>query len=95
MVYRDQMLSAVLDPHNGTLHIPSGKRDQEILGIKLAARSEPTADIVLDQVDRCFREAHHLCDGAAIEERHLCGPHDREAPRRGIPFGKQFTRFQR
>ena len=48
MVYRDQMLSAVLDPHNGTPDIPSGKRDQKILRIELTARTEPTADVVLD-----------------------------------------------
>jgi len=71
------MLSAVLDPDNRTRHIPGSKRDQEILGIKLAARPETAADIVLDQIDRGFRKAHHLCDRAAVEERHLCSPHDR------------------
>jgi len=71
------MLAPILDPHHGTPGIPSGKRDQEILGIELAARSEPTANVVFDQVDRGFREAHHLSNGAAVEERHLCRAHDR------------------
>jgi hypothetical protein len=77
MVYRGQMLSAVLDLHNGTPDIPRGKRDQKILGVELATRSEPATDIVLNQVDRSFRKTHHLGDGAAVEERHLCSPFDR------------------
>ena len=77
MVYRGQMLPAVLDPHNGTPDIPRRKRDQKILGIELATRSEPAADVVLDQIDRSFRKAHHVRDGAAVEERHLCSPFDR------------------
>ena len=51
VVHRDQVLAPVLEPADRASDMPGGKRDQEVLGIELAAGAEAAADIVLDQVD--------------------------------------------
>jgi hypothetical protein len=51
MVHRGQVLAPVLDPADRAADMPGGKRDQEILGIELAAGAEAAADIVFDQID--------------------------------------------
>ena len=71
MVHRGQVLAPVLDPANRAADMPCRKRDQKILGIELAARTETAADIALDQVHTSGRQPEHRRRGVAIEERHL------------------------
>ena len=69
MVGGEQMLAAVLDPFDRAAGEPRRERDQEILGVELAARAEAAADIVLHHADGAFREAHQLRQHAPIGER--------------------------
>ena len=68
---RHEMLAPVLDPFHRTAELARRERDQKILRIELAARAEAAADVVLDVVDRLFRQPHHRRHGAAVEERQL------------------------
>ena len=80
MVHRHQILAPVLDPFHRPLDVARRERDQEILGIELAARAEAAADVVLDHVDLLFRQADLRRQDAAVEERHLGRAIDRELP---------------
>ena len=48
-----------------------GERNEEVLGVELAARAEAAADVVLHHVDGVFGKADLLCQDAPVEERHL------------------------
>ena len=65
------MLAPVLDPFHGAADQTGGERDEEILGIELAAIAEAAADIVLDQGDGVFAETDLPRQDAAVEERDL------------------------
>ena len=74
MVCGNQMLAPVLDPFHRPAGKTRGKRDQKILGVEFAPDAKPTADIVLDHVDRVLGQTHLARQDAAIEKRHLAGP---------------------
>src|SRR6516162_5108787 len=59
MVHRGQMLAPVLEPADRTTDMPCGERDQEVLGIELAAGAKAAANIVLGQVDVARRQVQH------------------------------------
>ncbi len=54
MVHAHEVLAAVLRPLHGPAGVARRERDEEILGIELAARAEAAADIVLHDLDRAF-----------------------------------------
>ena len=71
------------------------ERDQEILGIELAAHAEAAADIELDHVDGGLGDAQHGRQRAAVEEQDLGRAEHREPAFRRVPFGDQAARLQR
>ena len=78
VVHRHQVFAAVLDPFHRALDVARRERDQEILGIELAARAVAAADVVLDHLDLLDRQADLRRQDAAVEERHLGRAVDRE-----------------
>src|SRR5215472_8254266 len=50
MVSGEEMLAAILDPPYRPPQMARGERDQEIFGVKLAARTKTATDIGLDEV---------------------------------------------
>ena len=95
VVHRDQVLAPVLDPAHRAADMPRGERDQEILGIELAARAEAAADIVLDQIDMrpaagpaSPRGCRRLKNGTLAAPRRSCSPaaasHSASTPRGSI-----------
>ena len=92
MVDRHQMLAAVLGPFHRPADMTRGERNEEILRIKLAARAEAAADVVLHHVDGVFGEAHLLGQDAAVEEQHLGGARDREPCRAPRPIRRAAPR---
>ncbi len=81
MVHRHQVLAPVLGPLDRTADVARRERNQEILGIELAARTEAAADVVLDHLDGVFGKPDLLGEDAPVEERHLGGARDREPAR--------------
>ena len=76
--------------------MPRRERDQEILGIELAARAEAAADVVLDQVDRvsaaaraCAAKVRRLKNGT------LAAPSTVIRRLRRVPFGEHAARLHR
>ena len=51
VVHRRQMLAPVLEPADRAADMPRSERDQEVLGIELAAGAKAAPGIILDQVD--------------------------------------------
>ena len=90
---RHEMLAAVLDPFHRPAEFAGREGDQEILRIELAARAKAAADVVLDIVDRLFRQIHHRRHGAAVEERQLGRARHAEPSGRGVPFRQQAARL--
>ena len=64
-----EMLPPVLDPLHRMASEAGGKRDEIILGIKLAARAEAAPNIVLNHPDRALRQPHLLREHTAIDKR--------------------------
>ena len=95
VIHRDQVLAPVLEPADGASDMPGRERDQEVLGIELAAGAEAAADIVLDQVDMLRRQPEHRRQCVAIEERHLCRAEYRHPPLGRIPLREYPARFHR
>ncbi len=89
------MLAAILDPAHRPAEAARCERNEEVLGIKLAAYAEPTSDIALDHADRFLRQTHLLGEDAPVVERHLGGTMDGEVPLLLIPFGQKSARFHR
>ena len=56
------MLAPVLQPADRAANMPRRERNQEILGIELAAGAKAAANIVLDQVDLGRRQAVELIE---------------------------------
>src|SRR5215831_12087047 len=76
------LLAVFLSIHVGVLMDRLGTRRVALFFVWTAMAMAPVFPLL-----PWFRKAHHLCEGAAVEERHLCRPLDRQAPRRGVPFG--------
>ena len=93
MVHGHEMLAPVFRPFHRTSAVARRERDEKILRIEFAARSEPAADVVLDQLDRAFGQGHLPGERAAVEEQHLGGAGERELPARGVPFRQQPARL--
>ncbi len=92
MVGRNQMLTPVLDPFDGTTDQAGGEGDQKIFRIELAAHAKAATHIVLNKADQAFHDSHLLGEDAAVGERHLGGTVDREPfP---VPFGDETARLQ-
>ena len=62
------------------------ERDEEILGIKLAAHTEAAADIELDHVDGLLGKAQHGREHATVEEQNLGGAENDELLLRQHPI---------
>ena len=90
---RHQVLAAVLGPFDRAAGAARGKRYEEIFGIKLAARAEAAADIVLDEIDLVFGKTELLGQHAAVEERDLGGAVQHEPAFALVPFGEQAARL--
>ena len=56
VIGRDEMLAPVLDPFHRPADRLRRERDQEILGIELAAHAKAAADVALDHGDGVFRQ---------------------------------------
>ena len=95
VVRRDQMLAAVLDPFHRAVELLRRERNQEILGIELAAHAEAAADVGFDHGDGVFRQAHLLRQDAAVVEHHLGQAANGEVAVRRVPFGQQPARLHR
>ena len=76
LVRRLEVLRAVLDPAHRPAEMHGGERHQEVLGIELAARAEPSPDRRLDEVDGTLGQAAQLRQDAPVGVGHLGGtPH--------------------
>ena len=60
------MLAPVLEPADRAADIPRRERDQEVLGIELAASTKAAAHIVFDQIDLGRRQAQDRRQGIAV-----------------------------
>ncbi len=95
VVGRDEMLAAVLDPLDRPTHLHCRERDEEILGIELAAHAERAADIAFDHLDGINFQANRGSKHTAVRERHFRSAIDSQFPVVGIPLGKEAARLQR
>ena len=95
VVRGDQVLAAVLDPFHRAAELARRERDQEILGIELAAHAEAAADVGLDHGDGVLRQPHLLRQDAAVGEDHLGHAGDGEMAFGRVPFGEQAARLHR
>jgi hypothetical protein len=95
VVGRHQVLAAILDPFHRPADVAGRERNQEILGIELAAHPEAAADVGLDHVDRALRQPEHGRQHLAVEEQNLGGAENREPAVGCIPFGDQAAGLQR
>src|SRR6202011_3743621 len=75
------------------LHELGRGRNQIILGIEFAARSETAADVDLDEIDRLFVEAKGCGERPAIVPGGFRGAPDRELARRLVPLGDEAARL--
>ena len=89
MVDREEVLASVLHPLHRALQAPGQIRDQEVLGIELAARAEPAADVGFREVDPRLVEPQHGGERPAIEVRDLRHAPHGQAARVRLPFGQQ------
>ena len=87
------MLAPVFRPFDRPARTARRKRNEEVLGVEFAARAEPAADIVLDELDGALGQAHLSRQRPAVEEQHLGGAVDRELSARGIPLREQSARL--
>ena len=95
VVRRDQVLAAVFDPFHRAVELSRRERDQEILGIELAAHAEAAADVGLDHGDGVLGQPHLLRQDAAVVEHHLGHAGDGEMALGRVPFGEQTARLHR
>ena len=95
VIGRHQVLAAILDPFDRTADMAGRERDEEILGIKLAAHAEAAADIELDHVDGLLGKAQHGREHATVEEQDLGGAENDKLLLRSIPFGDEAAGLQR
>ena len=66
VIRRVQVLAAVLRPGDGPAEPPGAERDQEVLGVDLAARAEAPSDVQLDQAQALERETEHAGEDAPV-----------------------------
>ena len=95
VIGRHQMLAAILDPFDRAADMAGRERDEEILGIELAAHAEAAADVELDHVDGMLGKPQHGREHATVEEQDLGGAENDELPLRRIPLGDQAAGLQR
>ncbi len=93
VIHAHEVLAAVLRPFHRAPGVTRRERNQEILGIELAAGAEAAADVVLHQLDGALRQPHLLGQGAAVEEQHLGAAADRELAAGAVPFRQQAARL--
>ena len=78
VIGRNQMFPAILDPFHRPADGLGCERNQEILGIELAADAERAADVALDHGDGIFRQRQLRREDAADGEGDLGGAVDRQ-----------------
>ena len=69
--------------------------DEKILGIKLPARAEPAADVVLHDFDCLLGKPQLLRQRAAVEEQDFGTAKHCETFTLGVPFGQEPTCLHR
>ena len=74
VIGRHQVLAAVLDPFHRAADVAGRERDQEILGIELAAHAEAAADVGLDHVDGGLGEPSMGASARRLKNSTLVAP---------------------
>ena len=69
MISRQQMFPAVLYPTDGPPEAESCGTEQKIIGIQLAANTEPASDITTNQINLCRFEPKRLRDQVSVGVR--------------------------
>jgi len=93
VVRRDEVLVAVLDPFHRPARSHRRDRDEHVLGVQLATRSEAAAHAQLDEPDPFGRQVEDLRQRVPVEVLHLRGaPHGEPGVR---VLGDEPARFQR
>ena len=69
----DEVLRPVLDPPHGPADAEGEQRDEDVLGVELAAGAEAAADVDLDEPHALRLEPEQAGDHRAVEVLHLGG----------------------
>ena len=63
------MFPAIFYPTDGPPQAKSGGTEQKIIGIQLAANTEPASDLTTHQINLCRFEPKRLCDQVSVGVR--------------------------
>ncbi len=95
MIGRDQMLAPVLDPFHRPAEPQRGETNQHVLGIKLAANTEPSAHVAFEEMHARRAAAEHAGDVVAVPVRNFGGAVELQHVARGVVMSDRAARLQR
>ena len=87
MIGGGQMLRPILDPLHGPPQLVGGERDQEILGIELAAHAETAAYIRLDEMDSILIDCQMARQDCPVGVGYFGWPPDPQLAVGGVVIG--------